>query len=144
MSQVSCTPLHLLSDCDAVGTIRFNIFGKTNLVEPGEVPDFSDLPVYQIVSFFREVKFETLPFHPFLEQYLPTDKARNADDQGMIDAKREGFKEGDKWTSKFLFHIPLQLVKRKKTREEELDELQEDDDSDRLDDPIGKGATRLP
>jgi len=138
------TPLHLLTDCDDLATTRLNIFGKENLVEPGAIPDFSDLPVYQIVSFFREAKFETLPFYPFLEQYLPTDKARNADDQGMLKAKRESFKEGDKWTSKFLFHIPLQRVHRKKTKEEELDDLQEEADSDQLDDPIGRGAIRLP
>ena len=82
--------------------------------------------------------------HPFLEQYLPMDKARNAEDQGMKDAKQRGFTEGNKWTSKYLFHIPLQIVRRKKSKEEEQDELEEAEDSDHLDDPIGKGDARLP
>ena len=82
--------------------------------------------------------------HPFLDQYLPTDKARNEADQGMKDAKRRGFIEGDKWTSKYLFHIPLEVVRRKKSREEELDELEDEDDSIHHDDPIGNGTARLP
>merc|ERR1712242_4651 len=134
------TPLHLLSDCEALGTTRMRIFGKENLVEPGAVPDFSDLPVFKIVSFFKEAKFETLPMHPFLDQYLPTNKGRNADDQGMIDAKKQGFVEGDKWISQYLFHIPLEKKQRKKTRQEDLEDLQESDNSVRHADPIGRGV----
>ena len=137
------TPLHLLSDCEALGTTRMSIFGKENLVEPGAIPDFSDLPVFKIVSFFKEAKFETLPMHPFLDQYLPTNKGRNADDQGMIDAKKQGFVEGDKWISQYLFHIPLEKKQRKKTRQEDLEALQESDNSVRHDDPIGQGAVEL-
>ena len=138
------TPLHLLSECDSLATTRVQIFGKESLVDPGAIPDFSDLPVYKIIAFFKEAKFETLPMHPFLDQYLPTDKARNEADQGMKDAKRRGFIEGDKWTSKYLFHIPLEVVRRKKSREEELDELEDEEDSIHHDDPIGNGTARLP
>ena len=138
------TPLHLLSDCDGLATTRLNIFGKESLVDPGAIPDFSDLPVYKIIAFFKEAKFETLPMHPFLAQYLPTGKARNAEDQGMIDAKKDGFKKGEEWSSKYLFHIPLQVAKRKKSRAEELDDLMAEENEEQQDDPIGKGAARLP
>ena len=121
------SPEHLLAECDALGGLRLSIFGKEKLVEPGEFPDFSNLKPYQLVAFFREAKFDTLTMHPFLAQYLPTEKLRNADDQGMKDAKAQGFKRGNEWTSKYLFHIPLvqgfRRKKKKKEGEEDGEEL---------------------
>ena len=96
------------------------------------------------MAFFREAKFETLPMHPFLDQYLPTDRARNAEDRGMLDAKTKASKQGMEWTSQYLFHIPLEKKRRKKTEDEELNELADEEDSEHLDDPIGKGRTKLP
>ena len=136
------TPLHLLTECDDLATTRLQIFGREKLVDPGEIPDFSDLPVFKIVAFFREAKFDTLPMHPFLDQYLPTDKSSNAEDRGMVDAKKASHVEGNKWMSKYLFRIPSDPIKRKKSKEEELDDLTEEEDSDHLDDPIGKNIIK--
>ena len=107
------TPLHLLSECDRLAELRVAIFGRDDLVGPGEIPDFSEFKVYQIVSFFKEAKFETLTMHPFLAQYLPTDLAGNKEDLCMKAEREEGFKTGEKWTSKYLFHIPIRRVHRK-------------------------------
>ena len=115
------TPAHLLSECEALGALRLSVFGKEELVEPGEIPDFSELKPYQLVSFFREANFDTLTMHPFLAQYLPTEKQRNAEDQGMKDAKAKGFKEGNAWTSKYLFHIPLKRVYGKRKKKDKKD-----------------------
>ena len=109
------TPLHLLSECEPLGDLRRKIFGREDLVGPGEVPDFSEFKAYQIISFFREANFDTLTMHPFLAQYLPTEKPRNRDNKGMKDLKEEAFKKGDKWTSKYLFHIPLVRAFRRST-----------------------------
>ena len=109
------TPLHLLSECDALGTLRKDIFGREDLVAPGEIPDFSNLKIFQIVSFFREAKFETLSMHPFLDQYLPTEIPGNKDDQSMRDRKSAGTKAGKTWTSKYLYRIPYTKTDRLKT-----------------------------
>ena len=101
------TPLHLLAECDPMATLRLRIFGKEKLVAPGETPDFSDLPVYQLISFFREAKFETLSMKPFAAQYLPTNTSSEESNQGLRDRKKKGDEDGKKWTSKYLFHIPL-------------------------------------
>ena len=53
--------------------------------------------------------------HPFLAQYLPTEKPGNGDNQSMKDLKAEGFKKGEKWMSKYLFHIPLERAMRRST-----------------------------
>ena len=100
------TPLHLLSECEALGDLRRAIFGRENLVGPGEIPDFTSLKPYQIISFFREAKFDTITMHPFLAQYLPTDKAGNEENEEMQIEKKGGFQRGKKWTSKYLFHVP--------------------------------------
>ena len=136
------TPLHLLTECDDLATTRLQIFGREKLVDPGEIPDFSDLPVFKIVAFFREAKFDTLPMHPFLDQYLPTDKSSNAEDGGMVEAKKASHVEGNKWMTKYLYRIPSDPIKRKKSKEEELDDLTEEEDSDHLDDPIGKNIIK--
>merc|ERR1712115_763483 len=78
------TPLHLLSECEPLGDLRRKIFGRADLVGPGEIPDFSEFKAYQLISFFREAKFDTLTMHPFLAQYLPTEKPGNSDNQSMI------------------------------------------------------------
>ena len=93
------TPLHLLAECESLGDLRLQIFGREDLVGPGDVPDFSQYKAYQIVSFFREAKFETLTVHPFLAQYLPTDLSGNREDLGMRAEKEDGFTWGERWTS---------------------------------------------
>ena len=101
-----------MSECDALGNLRKDIFGREDLVGPGEIPDFSNLELYQIISFFKEAKFETLTMHPFLAQYLPTDMAGNKDNEDMRAEKEAGFKEGQKWMSKYLFHIPTKQAQK--------------------------------
>merc|ERR1712242_347577 len=58
------TPLHLLTGCKPLATLRLQIFGRAELVGPGEVPDFSDIPAYKLIAFFREAKFDTLTMLP--------------------------------------------------------------------------------
>ena len=54
-------------ECEHLGPLRLAILGKEELVIPGEIPDFSDIPVHQIISFMRDAKFETLTMRPFLQ-----------------------------------------------------------------------------
>ena len=53
------TPLHLLSECEPLGDLRRRIFGREDLVGPGEISDFSEFKAYQIISFFKEANFDT-------------------------------------------------------------------------------------
>ena len=123
------TPLHLLSECEALGTLRKDIFGREDLVGPGEVPDFTNLKIHQLISFFREAKFDTLTMHPFLAQYLPTDRAGNVDNEDMRLEKEEGFVRGRVWTSKYLFHIPTKQVRRIVDEIDEANESNVDDNA---------------
>ena len=115
------TPLHLLTDCQPLANLRMHIFGTHNLVNPGEIPDFSDLPVYKIIAFFREAKFETLQMLPFAAQYLPTNTASEESNQSLRAQKEAANKEGSKWTSKYLFHIPMVKGRPSKKTNDSLD-----------------------
>ena len=106
------TPLHLLSECDQLATLRLQIFGKEELVAPGEVPDFSAFPPYQLIAFFREAKFDTLTMRPFRAQYLPTNTSNEDSNKGMRDQKRNADLLGKEWTSKYLFRLPLKMGRR--------------------------------
>ena len=109
------TPLHLLSECDSLATLRKDIFGREDLVPKGEIPDFSDLPLYKIVSFFLEAGFPELSMRPYRQEHLPTDLPGLADNQELKDSKAEATKEGNKYLAKYLYHIPIDSAKRTPT-----------------------------
>merc|ERR1712242_399500 len=100
------TPLHLLAECENLGTLRLQIFGREDLVGPGEIPDFSDLPLHKLIAFFREAKFDTLLMLPIRAQYLPTNTSNDESNVELRAEKEKGDLEGKAWTSKYLFHIP--------------------------------------
>ena len=116
------TPLHLLSDCDPLATLRMQIFGKHNLVEPGETPDFSEWPAYKLIAFFREAKFKALTMLPFQAQYLPTNTSNEESNESLRAEKEAADEQGTKWTSRYLFHIPLKVGHKPR----QLDDSQSD------------------
>ena len=65
------TPLHLLSECDQLATLRQSIFGRADLVGPREIPDFSDLALHKVISFFKEANFKSLSMRPYFDEYIP-------------------------------------------------------------------------
>ena len=97
-----------------LATLRLRIFGREDLVGPGEIPDFSDLPVYKLISFFREAGFETLSMLPYRAQYLPTNTSNEESNRSLRDRKKKADKDGKEWTSHYLFHIPLKKGRRRK------------------------------
>ena len=96
-----------------MATLRLRIFGREDLVGPTEIPDFSDLPVYKLISFFREAKFECLTMLPFRDQYIPTNTSNEDSNRSLRDRKKNADKKGEEWTSHYLFHIPLKKGRRK-------------------------------
>ena len=110
------TPLHLLAECDKLATLRLQIFGREDLVPKGTIPDFSHIPVYSLISFFREAKFETLIMKPHRYQYLPTNTTNEDSNKGLRELKQKGDEMGEKWTSKYLFRIPLKRVYGKRSK----------------------------
>ena len=99
------TPLHLLSECDALATLRKDIFGREDLVEQGGIPDFTDLPLFKVISFFREANFKTLTMRPFFDEYLPTKNSEGVVDKELLEMKNAGTKEGDAFLSKYLYRM---------------------------------------
>merc|ERR1712115_35024 len=113
------TPLHLLTECDRLADLRLSILGDHELVGPGDIPDFSGIPVYKLISFFREAKFETLSMLPFRDQYLPTNTGNEESDKSLIERKNEADKKGKEWLSKYLFRMPLvEKLPSKKTSDD--------------------------
>ena len=100
------TPLHILTECGPLATLRKDIFGREDLVGPQEVPDFSDLPLYKVISFFKDANFKTLPMRPFFDEYLPTTLSKTNDNEELLAAKEAGTKEGNAYLSKYLYRIP--------------------------------------
>ena len=128
------TPLHLLSECTKLAKLRHDIFGRHDLVGPREVPDFSDIPAYQLIAFFKEAKFETLSMQPFRAQYLPTHTGDEESSQSLEKDKIEADTEAKKWMSKYLFHIPLKKGRKANKAQEEEEEA--GSDADKNDDEI--------
>ena len=105
-----------MSECIKLATLRHRIFGREDLVGPGEIPDFSDLPAYKLISFFREANFAPLSMLPFRSQYLPTNTSNEDSNKALREEKAKGDEEDKEWTPHYLFHIPLKRVYRKKKK----------------------------
>ena len=99
------TPFHILAECDALANLRRETFGREDLVAPGEIPDFSDLPLHQVVSFLRDAKFETLVMRPFLQEYYPAKLNEDGSNQGLVDARKNTWKRGNEYLAKYLYHM---------------------------------------
>jgi len=110
------TPLHLLTECKELAKLRLNILGWPEPLGPGEIPDFSGIPVYKLISFFREAGFETLTMLPFRDQYLPTNTTNEDSNRSLRDRKAKADEEDREWTPHYLFHVPLKRVFRKKKK----------------------------
>ena len=99
------TPLHILTECESLGELRLQIFGKEELVAPGEIPDFSSLTAHQVVSFMREAKFETLSMRPFLQEYYPAKLNKDGSNQSLVEARKVYSLMGNAYLAKYLYHI---------------------------------------
>ena len=62
-------PEHLMSRCTvpAIIAIRMRIFAH-----PFPQPPYTDIKVFQLVAFLKEVKMPSLEMRPYLEEYDPT------------------------------------------------------------------------
>ena len=104
------TPIHLLTDCNAVASIRHDIFGREDIIGPRDIHNFTHLPVHKIVSFFRELKLSGLNMRPFLEEHHPTDLSQVANDPVLMAEKEAATKKGDGWLSRYLHVMPNQVT----------------------------------
>ena len=60
-------PEHIMSECEDLAPLRLRIFAH-----PFPKPPYTDFKVFQIVSFLKEVKLQSLEMRPYLEEYAPT------------------------------------------------------------------------
>ena len=99
------TPLHLLSECDALATLRKDIFGREDLVVRGSVPDFSDIPLYKLVSFFKDAKLHNYRMRPNLEEYFPTNLSTDGSNQSREERRLAAQQDGNKKLARYLYHM---------------------------------------
>ena len=99
------TPLHLLSECDKLATLRKDIFGREDLVARGAIPDFSDIPLYKLVSFFRDAKLENYQMRPYLEEYYPTNLSTDGSNRSRDARQQAAQKLGDKDLARYLYRM---------------------------------------
>ena len=99
------TPLHLLSECDAVATLRKDTFGREDLVVRGSVPDFSDIPLHKLVSFFKDARLEQYRMRPNLEEYYPTNLSTDGSNQSREERRKAAHLDGNKKLARYLYHM---------------------------------------
>ena len=59
-------PFHLMSVCKDLATVRLRIFAH-----PFPSPPYTNIKLYQIIAFLKEIKTPSLEMRPFLEEYIP-------------------------------------------------------------------------
>ena len=72
-------------------------------MKKGAVPDFSHLPLHQVISFFRDAGFKTLTMKPFFDEYIPTKNSKGEEDEELAKMKDSGTKEGNEFLSKLIY-----------------------------------------
>ena len=55
---------HIMTVCSKLMHIRMAVFGKEDIRPP-----YTDIPVYKLVSYLRDVKLKSLEMRPFLEEF---------------------------------------------------------------------------
>ena len=61
------TPEHVMSVCPDLATLRLGIFGHHQ-----PEPPYTNIKVFQLVSFLKVINLPSLEMKPYLEQYTPT------------------------------------------------------------------------
>ena len=59
-------PQHLMSVCPNLATLRLSIFAH-----PFPQPPYTNIKLFQVIAFLKEIKTPSLEMRPFLEQYNP-------------------------------------------------------------------------
>ena len=59
-------PYHLMSVCKDLAALRLRIFAH-----PFPSPPYTNIKLYQIIAFLKEIKLPSLEMRPLLEEYIP-------------------------------------------------------------------------
>ena len=55
---------HIMTECPKLVTVRVGVFGKEDILPP-----YTNIPVYKLISYLRDVKLKSLEMRPFIEEY---------------------------------------------------------------------------
>ena len=55
---------HIMTECPRLATTRLGVFGKEEIFPP-----YTNIPVYKLISYLRDVKLKSLEMRPFIEEY---------------------------------------------------------------------------
>ena len=55
---------HIMTECPRLATTRVNVFGKEEILPP-----YTNIPLYKLISYLRDVKLKSLEMRPFIEEY---------------------------------------------------------------------------
>ena len=91
-----------MTECSKLLHTRMSVFGKKDIFPP-----YTDIPVFKLVSYLRDVKLKSLEMRPFLEEFggqeLPermpdwakvNDNDSSSDDEFQAD-RRSAKEQGD-------------------------------------------------
>ena len=101
---------HIMTECPVLLNTRMGVFGKEKIVSP-----YTDIPVYKLISYLKDVKLKSLEMRPFIEEFKATelpermpdwakvnDNTDSSDDELQAD-RRYAQAEGDKLLHQFLY-----------------------------------------
>ena len=55
---------HIMTECPRLARTRVNVFGKEEILPP-----YTNIPLYKLISYLRDVKLKSLEMRPFIEEY---------------------------------------------------------------------------
>ena len=75
---------HIMTECEKLNRIRLNVFGREDILPP-----YTDIKVYKLVSFLKDVKLKSLEMRPFVEEFKSAELPERMPDWAKVNGNED-------------------------------------------------------
>ena len=103
---------HIMTECEKLNNIRLSVFGREDILPP-----YTNIKVYKLVSFLKDVKLKSLEMRPFVEEFKSAELPERMPDWAKVNGNEDSSDDelqadtryakecGDKVLQKLLYQI---------------------------------------
>ena len=75
---------HIMTECEKLNRIRLNVFGREDILPP-----YTNIKVYKLVSFLKDVKLKSLEMRPFVEEFKSAELPERMPDWAKVNGNED-------------------------------------------------------
>ena len=73
-----------MTECEKLNKIRLNVFGREDILPP-----YTNIKVYKLVSFLKDVKLKSLEMRPFVEEFKSAELPERMPDWAKVNGNED-------------------------------------------------------